>query len=512
MMDIEENIAASLAGRVWETVRKYPAYAALELGDRQYSYKELYDAAASVMRAITELDDPNPFVAIMADKSFTCYAGILGILLAGKAYLPVNPRFPAARNLFMFEKARIRVIIAGENADEELEEILDIYPEDVFIIFPEEMEWRQESGLPPRIIEPGQPAYLLFTSGTTGNPKGVPVSHANVCWYLDQMMQYFDFGTDDRFTQLFDLTFDLSVHDLFLAWSSGACLVVPPDNSSFAMARFIREKQPTVWFSVPSVVNLMDRMRLLKKGAFPSIRLSFFCGEALPLRPAQAWKTAAGHSRLVNLYGPTEATIAVSYYELAEDPQSWKSEMGILSIGKVFEGNYYLLHDTGPENSPGELCLAGKQVVEAYYDNEEADKEAFFKDPGSGQSWYKTGDLVKVDEEGDLFFLGRKDAEVKISGYRVNLKEIEYVLAGYQKVAQAVVIFDVDAEGQGITQAFILLKENAAQAEKELDAHCRQQLPWYMVPGKFIFVKEIPLNANGKIDTIALKKSLTDGK
>jgi len=513
MHEMEEELMATLAGRVWQTVQQYPVKTALELGEREFTYRELYDAAASFAQSILELEDPNPFVAVMADKSFSCYAGILGILIAGKAYMPVNPRFPASRNLIMLRKAGIRVIIAGENADEELEQVLDDYENEIFILFPEEIEWREKTTMIPRIVDPDQPAYLLFTSGTTGEPKGVPVSNGNVTAYLDFMHGSYEFYPQDRFTQLFDLTFDLSVHDMFLAWTSGACLLVPEDTSSFAMSRFIREKEPTLWFSVPSVVNVMDRMRLLKPEIFPSIRLSFFCGEALGENTARAWKTAAAESRVVNLYGPTEATIAISRYDIPDEPGKWKVEIGIVAIGKVFAGNSFLILKENIEDQTGELCLAGNQVVCSYYKNEEADRLGFFIDNETNTRYYRTGDLVKMDDSGDLFFLGRKDSEVKISGYRVNLKEIENVLEKYESVRQAVVIFDSREPGAGSILAFIVLKEDEkTKIEEQLNLLCRDALPWYMVPGKFIFVDEIPLNVNGKVDRSLLMKRFHDGK
>ena len=509
-MDLTEELTDTFARRVWQAVLKFPDNPALELDDRHYTYRELYDTASSISQSILELDDQCPYVAIMADKSFTCFAGILGILLAGKAYLPLNPRFPAARNLYMLEKARVRVVVAGESSDDELEHILDNRAEEIFIIFPEEVEMSQHSNIVPKIVSAEDPAYLLFTSGTTGKPKGVPVSNGNVTSYVDHMQHSYDFRTDDRFTQIFDLTFDLSVHDIFLAWSSGACLCVPKDSSSFAMARFIHEKQPTVWFSVPSVVVLMDRMRLLKPGTFPSVRHSFFCGEALQVKSAKSWKTAAPQSRMVNLYGPTEATIAISKYDLPGNPDEWKSELGIISLGKIFNGNSFILKGEVSQAHQGELCLSGRQVVNSYFENEEADQDAYFTEPVSREKYYKTGDIVRIDEEGDLYFLGRKDAEVKISGYRVNLKEIENVISGYESVEQAVVIYEA-ADELGIIMAFILSGNKEKNVEKDLDAFCRQKLPWYMVPGKFIFVEEIPLNVNGKVDVTSLKNKYIHG-
>lgn len=511
MTALGANMGKSPVERVLLTALKYPDRPALELHDASYSYRELTESAASVAESISDLNDPCPYIAVVADKSFSCYAGILGIMLAGKAYLPLNPRFPSARSVYMLEKARVRTIIAGDQSDDELDHILDLYPSGIYVIFPEGVE----TSIPKIVTPPQNPAYLLFTSGTTGKPKGVPVSNGNLAAYLDMMLKTYDFLPEDRFTQIFDLTFDLSVHDIFLAWCTGACLCVPQDNSSFAMASFIREKQPTIWFSVPSVVVLMDRMRLLRPGAFPLIRLSFFCGEALHSRTAAAWKSAALQSQIVNLYGPTEATIAISHYELPDNTGQWKSEMGIISIGRIFEGNSFKLVDSTSQVTlqvrEGELCLSGNQVVNGYFENEQADHDAFFQDPEMLRSLYKTGDLVKVDEDGDLFYLGRKDAEVKISGYRVNLKEIENVLSGYEAVAQTVVIFEQDADVQGTIMAFIQGNIPEKMEEKALDKFCRQQLPWYMVPGKYIFVDEIPLNPNGKVDLAALKMKYTNG-
>lgn len=513
MTELEEDIVASLGGRFWQTVRRYPARPALELGARQVTYRELYRSAASFAQAILDLEDTTPYVAIMADKSYACYAGILGILLAGKAYLPLNPRFPAARNLFMLQKAGCRIILAGENSDEELEEILENHTREIYILFPEEMMDIDGGDLVPKIVAQTDKAYLLFTSGTTGQPKGVPVSHQNVLAYLDLMTTTYEFYPDDRFTQIFDLTFDLSVHDMFLAWSAGACLVVPEDNSSFAMSGFIRMKEPSVFFSVPTVVHLMSRMRLLKPEAFPSIRLSFFCGEALMTTTAKAWKLAASKSGLVNLYGPTEATIAISRYDLPDDEQSWKSEMGITAIGRIFDQHHFLILKENPGDPSGELCLSGPQVVDCYLDDKEADLQVFFKSPNESVKYYKTGDLVKADENGDLLYLGRKDSEVKISGYRVNLKEIENVLETYDRVTQAVLIYREDEEKQGILLAYVLSSlKNKAEGEKLVNDFCRSRLPWYMVPGKIIFVDEIPLNMNGKTDKNELTRRYGNGK
>ncbi len=471
------------AERFLETAGRFPERPALEIGDGPaLTYRQLAGQAFRAKENLQATSSDSPFVAVVADKSAGCYAAILGIMLAGKAYLPLNPRFPEQRNRFMLEKSGAQLLFDGGKP----------LPTGIRTILPDQ---RQDD-------RSAQYAYLLFTSGTTGEPKGVPVRHGNLSAYLDHMLEAYEFSPDDRFTQNFDLTFDLSVHDLFLCWSSGACLCVPEDSSSFGLAGFIQKKQPTVWFSVPSAAMLLQRMRLLKAGAFPSIRQSFFCGEPLLASTAAAWKIAAPAGRITNLYGPTEATIAISGYDLPQEETRWKQEAGILSLGTVFDMNRFTILETAGEDT-GELCLSGPQVVEGYYRNAEADRAAFFEAGDPATRWYKTGDRVSVDDTGDLFYRGRSDAEVKISGFRVNLGEIEFVLSSVAGVSQPVVLYHQDG-GQETLVAFIAVVPGASVEGRALDSRCRERLPWYMVPGKYIFVEEIPLNPNGKTDRKAL--------
>lgn len=492
------DIARNVIELLLESAQRYPDRPALELYNSTYTYRELLETASGIAFYVDSVNDCNPYIGVVADKSFYCYASILGVLLAGKAYLPLNPRFPEARNRDMTEKARVNTILNSSIIEQKINNQTK-YSE------------YQIQNTKYKIQNSDYPAYLLFTSGTTGQPKGVPVSHKNLSAYLNYMLEAYHFSMEDRFTQIFDLTFDLSVHDMFLAWSSGACLCVPEDNTSFAMSKFIKDKKPTVWFSVPSVVNLMERMRLLKPDVFPSVRLSFFCGEALKIQTAFSWKRAAGHSRLVNLYGPTEATIAIARYDIPEELSLCKSELGVISIGKIFPENSFRIDQTD-ENGHGELCLTGDQVVQGYYENKQADLDSFFIDPGSHRKFYRTGDMVWMDKDDDLFYLGRKDSEVKISGYRVNLKEIENLLETQEMVYQAVVIFKQDETETGTLLAFIVPDSSVQQADSKLLLKaCRENLPWYMVPGKLIFVEDIPLNPNGKVDKAALLKKYHDG-
>ncbi|HPM92805.1 MAG TPA: AMP-binding protein [Bacteroidales bacterium] len=180
MTELQEDILASLGGRLWDTARRFPDRTALEQGDRKVTYRELFAAASRFAHAIADLENPAHFVAVMADKSPACYAGILGCMMAGKAYMPLNPRFPAARNLFMLRKSGARIIIAGENSDDELEQILENHLQEIYILFPEEVADYHHHDFVPRITEPSDPAYLYSPQVLPANRKGyrspVPMS------------------------------------------------------------------------------------------------------------------------------------------------------------------------------------------------------------------------------------------------------------------------------------------------------------------------------------------------
>ena len=309
---------------------------------------------------------------------------------------------------------------------------------------------------------------------------------------------------DDRLSQEFDQTFDLSVHDMFVGWEQGACLCCVPDNSIMAPDKFIRDNALTMWFSVPSVIGALSRLRLLQPNCFPSLRLSLFCGEPLPATYAQAWQEAAPNSIVENLYGPTEATIAISNYrwEIGQPPRQCLN--GIVPIGWIFDGQQSCVIDDQRRvlsaGGIGELCLSGSQVTTGYWANPEKTAEQFvhlLQDQGS--LWYRTGDLAMKDESGCLFYLGRIDHQVKIRGHRVELQEIEEIIRQVSGAPQVVSVpWPVrNGSAEGVVAFVCGLESNNPDC---ILAYCREHLPEYMVPKKIYLLSAAPLNANGKID------------
>jgi amino acid adenylation domain-containing protein len=501
------------------SLRLYPENIALELGEQRLSYRELWEKAAKITHALDDsLGDSSAVVAVLAYRSVTAYSGIVGILASGRGYVPLNPKFPVERNLAMLNASRCAAVVVGAEcaamAKSLLERLgrpmivltpdadfhLDV-PDAITVLAAEDMRASADP-IEPNVSSDAT-AYLLFTSGSTGVPKGVPVTQGNVSAYLEYTGQRYQLTPQDRCSQNFDLTFDLSVHDLFLCWDAGATLCPFPADAALCPAVYVDELRLTVWFSVPSVALFASKLGLLEPGAFPTLRWSLFCGEALTAAMASAWQEAASNSILENLYGPTEATIAFTHYRWDRQRSMEQSLNGIVPIGVPFTGQHcHVVNDNLSDvevGEPGELCLGGSQVAPGYLDNPEKTRQQFVHLPESDQIWYRTGDLVKQDQQGCIYYLGRRDHQVKINGYRVELQEIDLALREAADTELAVAIPWPVEGGSAAGIVAVLWGTNPAD-DAMIIAACERKLPKYMVPSRIHRLREVPLNANGKID------------
>ncbi len=471
---------------------------------------------------------PPERVGILASRSLAAYAGILGAWWCGASYVPLNPKLPATRLLKIQEITGLDALVVDAAG-------LQLVLENPLIAAParvlapcesvNESVWagsreRRIAGCnelpalttphPPKSVRADDSAYIMFTSGSTGVPKGVVVTAANVAHFLAALEERFSFRPTDRFSQLFELNFDLSVADMANAWSVGASLHVVPATQLMAPARFLQEHELTVWFSVPSTAVMMGRMRLLRPGAFPSLRYSLFCGEPLPLSTVEQWRHAAPQSIIENLYGPTEATI-FCLGERVTWPPNVTLNRGTIAIGKPLRGTNAAVIDSarralGP-GQPGELALSGGQVAQGY-----------FADPGftmarfpliDGATWYLTGDLAYRDDAGVFHHLGRIDNQVKVLGNRVELEEVEAHLrevCGSDSVCA--VAWPVQHGSASGIVAFLSGVQLASQAVREA---MRERLPAYMVPTEVRILDDLPRGVTGKVDRTALVQLLERG-
>ncbi|MCK2216224.1 amino acid adenylation domain-containing protein [Actinomadura sp. ATCC 31491] len=494
-----------------DSAARHSDLVALETGDGRHTYAEL-DALSR--RLAAELADacggPPSRVGLYAARNLLAYAGYLAVQRLGATVVPLNPAAPPARNRAVAAAAGLDLVLADATLAP------PVLPAATLAVRLDRLG-PGPRGVPDTVAASlDAPAYVLFTSGSTGVPKGVPVRHRSVDAYLAHVVPRYGLGPGCRLSQTFDLTFDLSVFDMFAAWGSGATLVVPGPYDLLKPVAFVARERLTHWFSVPSVVSLAMRLRRLAPGSMPSLRWSLFCGEPLTLRQAAAWAAAAPGSVLENLYGPTEVTISCTQYRLPADRERWPvTANGTVPIGLPYPGVEHLVLDgDGRPAAEGELCLRGVQRFPGYTDPE-VNAGRFARSDGSPAGpppdgevppglWYRTGDRVAW-RDGLLVHLGRLDQQVKISGHRVELGEVEAALREQPGVHEAVVLAVPDADGE--------LRLEAACTGAGLDPPALVRgvaavLPGYMVPRSVTLLDALPLNANGKVDRRATAAAL----
>ena len=340
------------------------------------------------------------------------------------------------------------------------------------------------------------------------------VSHRNVIHYIDNASRRYRFTHTDRVSQIFDLTFDLSVHDMFVAWENGACVCCPGQKEMIKPGRFIREARLSIWFSVPSTAVFMKRLGELKLGMYPGLRLSLFCGEALPVEVAKAWTNAAPNSIIENIYGPTELTIACTYYRWDSVRTPLEAEYGVVPIGKPFPGMTSLVVDESlnkvKPGEGGELLLTGPQLSLGYWDDPAKTAAAFVRPPGQREVYYRTGDRVRLPiGNRPLAYLGRTDSQVKVLGHRVELGEIEAVVRKISGLDGVIAVgWPITSSGCGGTEVFL---EGGVKEKVELRDAVASALPQDMVPRRFHFMSRLPRNVNDKFDRKAVLKLLEQG-
>lgn len=529
-MSLDRAGFRSLRDGVIRNAAARPEAPALQVLGRTISYAELVERALGLAGGLLHRLGRRPErVGILASRNEVTYVGILAALMAGATYVPLNRRFPVERTRSMIRRGALDAIVVDAPSAHLLPVVLEGMDATPVVFAPEkgtDLAQISPSGrceaaesqhpiaaelLPP--VVPDDIAYLLFTSGTTGEPKGVSVSHANVLHLLDVLLGELQYGPHDRVSQHFDHTFDVSVFDLFATWEAGGCVCVPQATDLLAPGVFVNKHELTVWFSVPSLVAQMRLSGQLRPEGLPTLRLSMFAGEAMPRATMEAWQLAACNARVINMYGPTETTIVCSGYEWNQLRSPSECVNDLVPIGKMFPGVGALvidehLHEVG-EGEPGELCIAGPLTCPGYWRDAEKTIEKFVSlpiGPFETRRFYRTGDRVTRLGSGDYAFLGRIDHQIKVRGYRIELGEIEAILLQDPAVTSAAAIGWPleDGRPQGIV-AFVV---GSAPDAATLSASVRLQLPPYMNPEEIVVLDVLPLNANGKTDRAALQALL----
>jgi Acyl-CoA synthetases (AMP-forming)/AMP-acid ligases II len=508
----------NLAAAFHRMAVEHPERLAISAGRAEVSYGALADRAAALAAHVGS-EGKSVRVGILASRSIEAYTGILGAAWAGGTYIPLNLKWPEARLVALLDALALDALVVDAVGVQLLTPAVlahapakIVLPAGAQIAAPDgiaatSVDTLPSSDISPRRVGPDHLAYVIFTSGTTGMPKGVMISAGSLRSYLDSTRGWTCFTPEDRIAETCDVTFDLTVHNMYLCFEAGASLHLMSQLEMLGPQHFIRSRRITAWMSVPTVLSLMARTGALKPGIFPSLRLSVFCGEPLPLAGVMAWRAAAPNSTVENIYGPTEVTVICLRQTVTGDPAVTPGR-DIIAIGKPYDTMEVAILDAEqrrlPDGAPGEIAMRGPQVGIGYFNAPEQTADRFRVI--DGERWYLTGDLGYRDPDGTFHHLGRVDNQVKVKGNRIELEEVEAHLrrAGGTDLVAAVawpVAF-------GSAEGLVGFLAGTGLGPTEIINDMLKSLPRYMVPTEIRVVDELPRNVNGKIDRRALFERL----
>lgn len=479
------------------------------INDYFFTYKDLLNSIVKIRNTIVaNIDSREKHIGLVTNNDLETYATILALWMEGKAYIPINPIAPKSRNVEILNLISVKHVFDSSNkTDFSSFKTINV----------SQIKYNDNDIFEPIKFDETNIAYVLFTSGSTGIPKGIPISFKNLnalVTELDEDDEY-KLNTSDRCLQMYDLTFDASLTALLPALLVGACsYTVPSDAIKYLYAYKLLEKYKlTVLKMVPSIIYYL-RPYFSEINA-PSVRYSIFGGEKLYEDVINEWAKCIPNGKILNHYGPTEFTVCSNYYKYDSDINN-RSYNGVLSIGKPFKNVDCIIIDSNNKivanNAEGELCLSGKQLTSGYWKNDELNTSSFFMhktDSGKIKRFYKTGDLCFKDDDGYYLYIGRKDFQVKIGGYRVELGEIEYHARNHEstKSKNSLVI---DVINSSNNDELVLVIESSKFDTEGLIQYMSAKLADYMVPKKVFFIDNLPHNKNGKIDRKQLRSLINN--
>jgi amino acid adenylation domain-containing protein len=506
---------------------RYPERTAVEDGDRYLTYAELETRSNRLANLLREIGvSRGDRVGLFLDKSLEAVVGIYGILKCGAAYVPLDPRAPVQRLAYIAGDCGIRVLISGIEKAEQWNQLLanDAPIEHIVMVNQAQGEItpvsgarlplttddieRQEATAPRDGTISLDIAYILYTSGSTGLPKGVMLSHQNALAFVRWTVERVGVREKDRLSNHAPLHFDLSVFDLYAAAMAGAAVVlVPAELSVFPVQirNFLRNEAITIWYSVPSILSMLTVRGGLEPEDFPGLRTILFAGEVFPTKYLRRLMQLLPHVRFFNLYGPTETNVC-TWYEVPSLPEAATEP---IPIGRAIDDvEVFAVTDEGSVavvGEVGELHVRGTTVMHGYWGDAERTAHGLVADPrgGAGRDVsYRTGDLVRLRADGDYELIGRRDHQIKSRGYRIELGEIETTLLSHPDVLECAVIAIPDALVTNRIVAFVSAQNGLT--EQDLVEIAAARVPHYMVPERIEFRGELPKTSTGKIDRQAL--------
>ena len=490
-----------------QSERKGPERCVYRDESQSFTFSEAGKRARAIGSGIARLEAPGRPVAVLMKKSASMIVAFLGAVYGGCCYCPIDVTMPEDRLGTIFSVLRPAAVVA-EPETEALARRL--FPEGPVFLFGKLSQTEADLPLLSRVRDhsvDSAPLYILFTSGSTGVPKGVVVSHRVVINNMEWLESEYDFGPEDVFGNQVPLYFDVSDHDVYGPLKFGCTTVlIPPEYFTFTtrLISFLNEQQVTAVFWVPFALSVAANLRSLEAEVPKYLRYIFFAGEVMPMKQLNYWRNYVPDALYCNMYGPTE-TYVCTYYNVDREFADTETlpigrPCGNIEILVLDEENRLVLPGSGKS---GELCVRGCTLASGYYNNPEKTAERFVQNPLNPwypETIYRTGDLVSYNERGELLYHDRMDFQIKRLGYRIELGEIEAAAGLVPEVADCACVYD---SGK---QMLVFLYTGSKMEKRELSGKLSERLPRYMMPNRYVYLEEMPRNPNGKIDRKRLKE------
>lgn len=498
----------SVVGWLEQTAKVLPDKVAIVDESGFITYSEYRNRAVSIAKSIINVNTGRRSIPIVVylEKSKEMLVSFMGVAYSGCFYSPIDTGMPKARVEKILDVLKPQIIITTTDLKERF---LEFEYEGQFLLYEEMIvesdDYDEVKECTGKIIDTDL-LYVLFTSGSTGVPKGVSICHRSVIDYIDWVTDTFEISEKDSFGNQAPFYFDNSILDIYSCMKTGATLNIIPRKLFFQpvpMLEYIKSNNINTVFWVPSALSVISKLKAFKNVDVTQVlKRVLFCGEVMPTKQLNIWRKYIPNAIYANLYGPTEITDACTFYIVNREFQDDEP----LPIGKPMKNTDIIVLNDKDElvegDEVGELCVRGTSLAMGYYNNPEKTSAVFVQNPlnkAVPEIIYRTGDLVKYNEYGEIVYLSRKDYQIKHLGHRIELGEIETAVSSIKEVTMCCCLYDENKE------EIVLFVDEDLQKDY-VKRELKESIPDYMIPGKIVYIKDMPLNANGKIDRVKLKE------